>query len=97
MLKTRYSAAISPMSDCQRYFSPERMPSGSLRTTLRQSSAQPIAPKPRVTISTIQTKRLDRSNQSKVATAIDSKISTPPMVGVPLLTRWLCIAYSRTG
>ena len=63
------------------------MPSGSLLTTLRQSSTQPIAPKPSVTISTIQTKRLDRSNHNKVEMAIDNKISTPPMVGVPLLDK----------
>jgi hypothetical protein len=30
MLNTRYSAATSPMTDCQKYFSRERMPSGSL-------------------------------------------------------------------
>ena len=30
MLNTRYNAAINPMADCQRYFSRERMPSGSL-------------------------------------------------------------------
>ena len=63
------------------------MPSGSLRTTLRQSSTQPMAPKPSVTHSTIQTKRFDRSNHSRVAKAIENSISTPPMVGVPLLVR----------
>ena len=88
MLNTRYSAATSPMMDCHRYLSRERMPSGSLCTTLRQSSAQPIAPKPSVTSSTIQTKRLLRSNQSRVETAMHSRISTPPMVGVPLLLKW---------
>ena len=89
MLNTKYSAANNPMSDCHRYFSREGMPSGSLRTTLRQSSAQPTAPNPKVTISTIHTKRLDKSNQSKVAIAIENKISTPPMVGVPLLDKWV--------
>ena len=49
------------------------MPSGSLRTTLRQSSTQPMAPKPSVTHSTIQTKRFDRSNHSSVAMAIDEQ------------------------
>ena len=92
MLNTRYSAAMRPITDCQKYFSRERMPSGSLLTTLRQSSTQPIAPKPSVTSSTIQTKRLDRSNHSKVDTAIENRISTPPMVGVPLLTRWVSMA-----
>ena len=91
MLNTRYSAASRPITDCQKYFSRERMPSGSLRTTLRQSSTQPIAPKPSVTASTIQTKRLVRSNHSSVEIAIASRISTPPMVGVPLLLRCVSI------
>ena len=77
------------MSDCQKYFSRERMPSGSLLTTLRQSSTQPMAPKARVTTNTIQTKRLDTSDHSSVALVIDINISTPPMVGVPLLAKWL--------
>ena len=97
MLKTKYNAASRPITDCQKYFSRERMPSGSLCTTLRQSSAQPIAPKPKVTISTIQTKRLLRSNQSRVEMPIASNTSTPPMVGVPLLLRCVCNAYSRIG
>ena len=85
------------MSDCHRYFSRERMPSGSLCTTLRQSSAQPMAPNPNVTSSTIHTKRLDKSNQRMVDTAMENRISTPPMVGVPPLLMWVCIAYSRIG
>ena len=92
MLNARYSAATRPMMDCQKYFSRERMPSGSLLTTLRQSSTQPMAPKPSVTMSTIHTKRLDRSNHSRVEIAMDSRISTPPMVGVPLLDRCDCMA-----
>ena len=92
MLNTSASAASRPMTDCQKYFSRERMPSGSLLTTLRQSSTQPIAPKPRVTISVVQTKRLLSSNHSRVEMAIDNKISTPPMVGVPLLTKCVCMA-----
>ena len=74
-----------PITDCQKYFSPEGMPSGFLPTTLRQSSTQPIAPKPIVTTITIQTKRFDQSNQSRVETPMPSRISTPPMVGVPVL------------
>ena len=92
MLNTSATEAITPMTDCQKYFSRERMPSGSLLTTLRQSSTQPIAPKPSVTSSTIQTKRLLRSNHSSVDTAMANRISTPPMVGVPFLTRWVCMA-----
>jgi len=45
-----------------------------------------------VTIITIQTKRLDQSNHSKVEMAIDNRINTPPMVGVPLLLRCVSIA-----
>ena len=92
MQNTRYSAASKPITDCQKNFSPERMPSGSLLTTLRQSSTQPIAPKPSVTSSTIQTKRFDNSNHSRVETVMQNRISTPPMVGVPLLTRWVSMA-----
>ena len=61
------------------------MPSGSLLTTFRQSSDQPMAPKPSVTTNTIQTKRLVQSAHSKVDTAMHNSINTPPMVGVPLL------------
>ncbi len=85
--KARYSAAIRPIADCQRYFSSEGMPSGFFCTTLRQSSTQPIAPKPKVTISTIQTKRLLQSNHSSVDTPMPIRISTPPIVGVPLFER----------
>ena len=92
MLNTRATAAIRPITDCQKYFSRERMPSGSLLTTLRQSSTQPMAPKPMVTTSTIQTKRLLRSNHSRVDAAMANRISTPPMVGVPFFTRWVCMA-----
>ena len=92
MLNTRYSAATRPMTDCQKYFSRERMPSGSLLTTLRQSSTQPMAPKPKVTSITIQTKRLDQSNHSSVEMAMANRISTPPMVGVPLLDRCVSMA-----
>lgn len=89
--KARANAAPRPMTDCQMYFSRERMPSGSFFTTLRQSSTQPMAPKPKVTNSTIQTKRLVQSNHSKVEMAMDNRIKTPPMVGVPLLAKWVCM------
>ena len=91
-LKARYSAASRPIADCHRYFSPEGMPSGFFCTTLRQSSAQPMAPKPKVTSSTIQTKRLLQSNHSSVDTPMPIRISTPPIVGVPLLARCDCMA-----
>src|SRR5574343_1239164 len=90
-------AANRPITDCQKYFSRERMPSGSLSTTLRQSSTQPMAPKPIVTMITMQTKRLAQSNHSSLDRPIASRISAPPMVGVPRLARWVCIPYSRIG
>src|SRR4029079_11425416 len=93
MLNTRYSAASRPITDCHRYFSRERMPSGSLLTTLRQSSTQPMAPKPTVTSITIQTKRLVQSNQRRVDSVTEIRISTPPIVGVPLFFRCDCMAY----
>jgi hypothetical protein len=64
---------------------------------LRQSSTQPIAPKPKVTSITIQTKRLLQSNQSRVETPMPISTSTPPIVGVPLLARCACTPYSRIG
>ena len=83
-LNARYNAATSPISDCQKYFSFELIPSGFFCTTLRQSSTQPMAPKPIVTTITIHTKRLLQSNQSSVDTPMPIRISTPPIVGVPL-------------
>ena len=74
------------------YFSRERMPSGSLLTTLRQSSTQPMAPKLQVTANTIHTKRLDGSNHNSVDTVMANNTNTPPMVGVPLLLKWVCMA-----
>ena len=63
------------------------MPSGFLSTTLRQSSTQPTAPKPMVTIITTQTKRLVQSNHKSVEAPMPISTSTPPMVGVPRLPR----------
>ena len=96
-LNARYRAATSPISDCHRYFSPERMPSGSFFTTLRQSSTQPMAPKPKVTSITTHTKRFAQSNHSSVARPTPIRISTPPIVGVPALARCAFTPYSRIG
>ena len=49
-----------------------------------------MAPKPKVTSITIQTKRLLQSHHSSVAMAMPISTSTPPMVGVPRLTRCVC-------
>ena len=73
------------------------MPSGSLFTTLRQSSIQPIVPKPKVTSITTQTKRLLQSNHNTVETPMAIRISAPPIVGVPRLARCDCMPYSRIG
>ena len=47
----------------------------------------PMMPNATVHSSTIHTKRLPRSAQSNVLTIIASRISTPPIVGVPALGR----------
>ena len=49
-----------------------------------------------VTPSTIQTNRLRRSAHSSVLTRMASRISVPPMVGVPAFCRWLWGPSSRT-
>jgi hypothetical protein len=89
-------ATAKPSTDCQKYFQREARPLGSLATTLRQSSTQPMAPKPKVTSITTQTKRLVRSAQSSTVIAIDTRISAPPIVGVPLLARCDFGPSSRT-
>ena len=92
----RYAAARTPTSDCQKNFCRAESPFGLRRTTLRQSSTQPIAPNARVTSSTTQTNRFVRSPQRSVVTAIETRISAPPIVGVPALGRWVCGPSSRT-
>ncbi|OIQ94086.1 hypothetical protein GALL_239040 [mine drainage metagenome] len=56
-----------------------------------------MAPNPSVTMSTSQTKRLDRSIHSRVEAVMAIRISTPPMVGVPVLIRWVCGPSWRTA
>ena len=55
-----------------------------------------MAPKATVVNSTTHTKRLVRSDQSKVETKIATRISAPPMVGVPVLERCVTGPSSRT-
>ena len=50
-----------------------------------------------MTIRTTQTKRLERSAHSSVASPMEISTSTPPMVGVPDLTRWVCGPSCRTA
>ena len=71
-------------------------PFGLRCTTLRQSSAQPMAPNPAVTSSTTQTKRFVRLPHRSVVTTIETRISAPPIVGVPALDRCVCGPSSRT-
>jgi hypothetical protein len=40
------AAMATAMTDCQKYFQREARPLGFFSTTLRQSSTQPMAPKP---------------------------------------------------
>ncbi len=56
------------------------------RLNLMKSSAKPTAPNATSVASPIQTKRLARSIQRKVATITARRMSTPPIVGVPALT-----------
>ena len=49
-----------------------------------------MAPNPKVTTITIQTKRLLQSNHNNVLVPMLMRMSTPPMVGVPALTKCVC-------
>ena len=89
--------AARPSTDCSAYLVRERMPSGSRLTILIQSSHQPIAPKPIMITSTTHTYLLRRSAHSSTDAAIDSRISTPPMVGVPALEKCDCGPSLRIG
>ncbi|MNT38983.1 hypothetical protein D3C72_1751980 [compost metagenome] len=52
---------------------------------------------PSVTASSSHTYWLDRSAHSRVVTLIASRISVPPMVGVPVFTRCVCGPSLRTA
>src|SRR5487761_2529136 len=62
----RYTAATRPIADCHANLVLADSPFGLRSTTLRWSPPQPIAPKPSVTTSTAQRKRLGRSPHSSV-------------------------------
>ncbi len=55
-----------------------------------------MRPKAKVTASTVHTRRLDSSAQSSVLTSVVTRISVPPMVGVPALGRCVFGPSSRT-
>ncbi len=55
-----------------------------------------MRPKATVTPSVIHTKRLARSAQSRVPATIATRMSAPPIVGVPAFDRWLCGPSERT-
>ena len=55
---------------------------------LMKSSANPTAPNATRLASASQTNRLERSIQRSVATMTASRISSPPIVGVPALAWW---------
>ena len=90
-------ATPNPASDSQKYFCLAGRPFGFLCLILMKSSAKPTAPKASVTSSANQTKRLVRSAHSRVDTLIAQRISTPPMVGVPVFFRCEAGPSSRTG
>ena len=56
-----------------------------------------MAPVPNMTASSSHTYLFDRSAHSRVVMPIDIRISVPPMVGVPALTRWVCGPSLRTA
>ena len=68
---------------CQKSFLRPARPLELRLVNLSQSSANPIAPNPRVKISTAQTMRLVRSAKSSVPIKSAQRISPPPIEGVP--------------
>ena len=65
-------------------------------TTRSQSSSRPIRPRNTVAESAIHSGREWKLPHSRHGITIAETISTPPMVGVPALVRWLCGPSSRT-
>jgi hypothetical protein len=96
-VRPRKAAAPRAIAEVQKYFQRLASPFGSRYTTLRQSSTQPTAPKPRVTKSTTHTYLLLRSAHSSVVTTMEIRISAPPIVGVPALVRCDLGPSSRTA
>ena len=93
----RYRPAARPKIDCSRYFQRDFSPLGSRLTILIQSSYQPIAPKATITSSTVHTYLLRRSPHSSTEARMVSRISAPPMVGVPALEKCDCGPSLRIG
>ena len=54
-LQARVATATTAITDCQKNFARAESPLGLRCTTLRQSSTQPMAPKPSVVARQIQT------------------------------------------
>src|SRR5690606_12162357 len=93
----RNRPAASPNSDCSAYLVRDFLPLGSRRTILIQSSHQPIAPNATITASTNQTYLLRRSPHRSTEASTVTRISAPPMVGVPALEKWVCGPSVRIG
>src|SRR6476660_4186278 len=89
--------AASPQIDCARYFQRDFSPLGSRLTILIQSSYQPIAPNATITASTSHTYLLRRSPHSSTEASTVTRISAPPMVGVPALEKCVCGPSVRIG
>src|SRR5690606_39461549 len=96
-VKYRSRPAPSPKADCSRYCQRDFRPLGSRLAILIQSSYQPIAPKAAITASTSHTYLLRRSPHSSTEASTVSRISPPPMVGVPALEKWLSGPSLRIG
>src|SRR5882724_7424146 len=55
-----------------------------------------MSPNAKVTPNTIHTRRLVSSAHRRVLISVVTRISVPPIVGVPAFTRWVCGPSSRT-
>ena len=65
--------------------------------TLSKSSRKPITPNPPVTARQAQTNGLRRSIHNSIETISETRIISPPIVGVPTLARCVCGPSARIG
>ena len=66
------------------------------RDLLASAKEDAMSPKAKVTPNTVQTRRLLSSAHRSVLINVATRMSVPPIVGVPALTRWVCGPSSRT-
>ncbi len=80
---------------CQNSLARGRRPSERSCETFDQSSMKPSRPQASIAPSASRLSRVVRPSTRNVAVTT-SRIRTPPMVGVPCLTRWPCGPSART-